>query len=223
VRDVSTERKVVYFKEMAGEIRQTSDRCPVDMTVSTIQELLKQEMRQRKYTRVVVDSLTSLKFFYIRTSEENATLISFFRLLSDLGVTSLMTVQLPEISKPEVEVHIARGEIRLHKWIDGRGMTRGVTIEKYRGSSHDNRLRIMKISSDGVTIKTLAGENAEKDAEAKEEETPPPASSKVLPVTPAVQNDPPPPQAEALPPPDQTQEPPPPPPSDVSHEGGSGI
>lgn len=223
VRDVSTERKVVYFKEMGGVIRQTSDRCPADMTVSTIQELLKQEMRQRKYSRVVVDSLTSLKFFYIRTSEESSTLISFFRLLSDLGVTSLLTVQLPEISKPEVEVHIARGEIRLHKWIDGRGMTRGVTIEKYRGSSHDNRLRIMKISSEGVTIKSLTEESAGKEAEAKEEEAPPPAPPEVLPVALAAQSEPPPPQAEALPPPDQTQETPPPPPPDVSHEGGSGI
>lgn len=223
VRDVSTERKVVYFKEMGGEIRQTSDRCPVDMTVSTIQELLKQEMRQRKYSRVVVDSLTSLKFFYIKTSEENATLISFFRLLSDLGVTSLVTVQLPEISKPEVEVHIARGEIRLHKWIDGRGMTRGVTIEKFRGSSHDSRLRSMKISSDGVTVKTLAGEKAENEAEDKEMETPPPAPAEALPAASQPPSEPPPPQAEALPPPEQPQDTPPPPPPDVSHEGGSGI
>jgi KaiC/GvpD/RAD55 family RecA-like ATPase len=184
---------------------------------------LKQEMRQRKYSRVVVDSLTSLKFFYIKTSEENSTLISFFRLLSDLGVTSLLTVQLPEISKPEVEVHVARGEIRLHKWIDGRGITRGVTIEKFRGSSHDSTLRSMKISSDGVTVKTLAGEKAGKESEAKEEGTAPPAQEEASPAAPAPPNEPPPPQAEALPPPDQAQETPPPPPPDISHEGGSGI
>ncbi len=223
VRDVSTERKVVYFKEMAGRIRQTSDRSPVDMTVSTIQELLKQEMRERKYSRVVVDSLTSLKYFYIKTSEENATLISFFRLLSDLGVTSLLTVQLPEISKPEVEVHVARGEIRLHKWIDGRGMTRGVTIEKYRGSSHDSRLRSMRITDEGVTIKSLSSENDEKEAKEKQDEPPPPTPQEPLPVASSSPIEPPPPQAEALPPPDQIQETPPQPPPDVSHEGGGGI
>lgn len=170
VRDVSTERKVVHFNEVGSDIRQTSDRTPMDMTVNTIQELLKQEMRLRKYSRVVVDSLTSLRYFYIRTSEENTTMISFFRLLSDLGVTSLLTVQLPEISKPDVEAQVARGEIRLHKWINGRGLMRGVTVEKYRGSSHDPRLRTMKITSEGLMIKTDSTETEDKGSEEKEQD-----------------------------------------------------
>jgi KaiC/GvpD/RAD55 family RecA-like ATPase len=192
VRDVSTERKVVYFSDIGPGIRQTSEKNPVDMTISTLQEILKQEMRARKYSRIVVDSLTSLRYFYIKTSEENATLMSFFRLLSDLGVTALLTVQLPEISKPDVEVHVARGEIRLHKWFDGRGLMRGITVEKYRGSSHDNRLRMMKMSSTGLDVKTQAPEKRE---QAAEEEGPPiedtdlpepPAPSDVAPAPPAV-------------------------------------
>jgi len=156
VRDVSTERKVVYFGDVKDEIRKTSEKSPMDMTVNTLQELVKQEMKVRRYSRIVIDSLSSLRHFYIRTSEENASTISFIRVLSDIGVTSLVTVQLPEISKPDVEAHMARGEIRLHKWINGRGLMRGVTIEKYRGSSHDHRLRLMKISSEGIVIKSLA-------------------------------------------------------------------
>ena len=153
VRDVSTERKVDYFGDVSTEIRKTSERSPVDMTISTLQEMLKQEMRVRRYTRVVIDSLTSLRYFYIRTSEENASLISFLRVLSDLGVTCLVTVQLPEIAKTDVEAHMARGEIRLHKWIDGRGLMRGITIEKFGGSSHDQRLRPLKITHEGLAIK----------------------------------------------------------------------
>lgn len=155
VRDVSTERRVLYFKDVGDEIRKTPDYSPVDVTINTIQEVLKQEMKVRKYSRIVVDSLTSLRYFYIRTSEENSSMISFFRLMSDLGVTSLLTVQLPEIAKPDVEVHMSRGEIRLHKWIDGRGLVRGVTVEKLRGSSHDDRLRPMKITDKGIVVKTL--------------------------------------------------------------------
>lgn len=161
VRDVSTERKVVYFKEVGPDIRQTSERSPVDMSINTIQELIRQEMRVRRYSRVVVDSLTSLKYFYIKTSEENASLISFFRLLSDLGVTSILTVQLAEISKPDVEAHMARGEVMLHKWFDGRGLMRGVTVEKFRGSSHDHKLRNMKLSDVGMEVKLTAQEKAE--------------------------------------------------------------
>ena len=161
VRDVSTERKVEYFADISDEIRKTSERSPVDMSISTLQEMLRQEMKVRRYTRVVIDSLTSLRYFYIRTSEENASLISFLRVLADLGVTCMVTVQLPEIAKVDVEAHMARGEIRLHKWFDGRGLMRGVTIEKYRGSPHDNRLRLMRITDDGITIKSMASEKLE--------------------------------------------------------------
>ena len=165
VRDVSTERKVVYFRDLPDTVRLTSEKSPADMTVNTIQELVRQEMKVRKYSRIVVDSLTSLRFFYIRTSEENASLISFLRLLSDIGVTSLLTVHLPEVSRPDVEIHMARGEIRLHKWYDGRGLIRGITVEKYRGSSHDHRLRMIKITSTGVVVKSPPAEKKTRTAD----------------------------------------------------------
>ncbi|MCJ2532652.1 MAG: AAA family ATPase, partial [Candidatus Thermoplasmatota archaeon] len=90
VRDVSSERTVVSLESVGNAIRRTSEKGPTDVTISTIQELIKQEFKERKYSRVVVDSLTSLKYFYIRTTEEFATLQSFFRMLSDLGATTVL-------------------------------------------------------------------------------------------------------------------------------------
>lgn len=214
VRDVSTERRVVYFKDVPDTIRLTSEHSPADMTINTIQEILKQEMKERRYSRVVIDSLTSLRYFYIRTSEENSSMMSFLRLLSDLEVTSLLTLHLPEVSKPDVEVHVARGEIRLHKWIDGRGLVRGVTIEKYRGSSHDHRLRFMRITPEGVVIKPLAQDKQAKEPGGEEggQEEEPPAPQ----------------EAQTLSPPAAVQTPSvpedvPPPPDDVPDHGGDGI
>ena len=201
VRDVSTERSVTYFKEIPERIRVTSDKSPADISINTVQEMLKQEMKVRRYTRVVVDSLTSLRYFYIKTSEENASMISFLRLLSDLGVTTMATVQLPEVPKPDVEAHMARGEIRLQKWLDGRGLARGITIEKYRGSCHDSELRTMKITSDGISVKSRPGEK--KEVTAKESDEPPPPENpapKILPV-PVTE----PPQPAALPSPPLTE------------------
>lgn len=169
VRDVSTERKVEYFTDIAESIRKTSERSPVDVSINTLQEMLKQEMKVRKYSRVVIDSMTSLRYFYIKTSEENASLVSFLRVLADLGITCMATVQLPEIAQLNIEAHMARGEIRLHKWFDGRGLMRGVTIEKYRGSSHDHRLRLMKITSDGITVKSMPREKSVTDGQGIEE------------------------------------------------------
>lgn len=215
VRDVSTERKVVYFKDISKTIRQTSELSPSDITINTLQELLKQEMRSRAYSRIVIDSLTSLRYFYIRTSEQNTTLMSFFRTLSDLGVTCLMTIQMPEVAKPDVESHVSRGEIRLHKWFNGRGLMRGITVEKYRGSYHDHRLRTMKMTDEGIMIKQEAEDSKEKLPE------------QPTPGDPAEENSdaPPPPEpassetAQAPPPPD---EPTPPPPAEPPN-GGDGI
>ena len=156
VRDVSTERRVVRFGSVPPNIRLTSEKGPADITINTIQEILKQEMKVRKYSRVVVDSVTSLRRFYIRTSEEYMALQSFFRLLSDLGITTLLTVQLPEAPRPDAESHMARGEIRLHKWLDGRGLVRGVTVEKFRGSYHDHSMRPLKIADEGLSVKMAA-------------------------------------------------------------------
>jgi KaiC/GvpD/RAD55 family RecA-like ATPase len=215
VRDVSTERRVIYFKDVPSTIRLTSERSPVDMTINTIQEILKQEMKERRYTRVVIDSLTSLRYFYIRTSEENSSMMSFLRLLSDLEVTSLLTLHLPEVSKPEVEVHVARGEIRLHKWIDGRGLVRGITIEKFRGSSHDHRLRFIRITQEGVVVKPVAQEKPAKrvDEEAEGEEMEEPQAPREHSSAPPPEASPPPSDSEDIPPP----------PTDMPDHGGDGI
>ena len=193
VRDVSSERRVVPLKSVGEAIRKTSEKAPTDVTINTIQELVKQEFKERKYSRIVIDSLTSLKFFYIRTSEEFATLQSFFRMLSDLGATSILTVDIPDVHRPGLESQLARGEIRLHKWFDGRGLMRGVTIEKYRGSSHDSRMRHMKITTSGMVVpgadqqrgrkrkakeEQKAQKERAKDAEAKPSPEEPPKSER---------------------------------------------
>jgi len=167
VRDVSSERTVVSLESVGNAIRRTSEKGPTDVTISTIQELIKQEFKERKYSRVVVDSLTSLKYFYIRTTEEFSTLQSFFRMLSDLGATTVLAVDIPEVHRPGLESQLARGEIRLHKWFDGRGLMRGVTIDKYRGSSHDSRMRHLKLTSTGIVVPSADKGRRKKGASTK--------------------------------------------------------
>lgn len=217
VRDVSTERKVTTFKMLPVPIRRTSEKGPADISVNTIQEILKQEMKVRKYSRVVIDSVTALRRFYIRTSEEYLALQSFFRLMSDLGITTILTVQLPEQTRSEPESHMARGEIRLHKWFDAKGLVRGVNIEKYRGSSHDHSMRPVKLSGDGVAVRVAGGkkraDHKKPESDQGEAQTEPKRKG---PEEDRPEKDQPPP----APPPPQgnSQEPPPPPPDDM--DGG---
>lgn len=221
VRDVSSERKPVAMTSLGDGIRKTPDKGPADMTINTLQEMLKQEMRLKKYTRVVIDSTTSIERFYIRTSEEYATMQSFFRLMSDLGVTSILTVQLSEVAQPTAESRMARAEIRLHKWFDGKGMNRGITIEKYRGSTHDERLRQFKITDHGIEVKLESapkkGREQKAASTAEPESMPHPAvappTSAPVPTAPQAQESPP------APPPEPPREPDPGPPP----QGGAGA
>lgn len=224
VRDVSTERKVMLFKSLPESIRKTSEKGPADISVNTIQEILRQEMKVRKYSRVVIDSVTALRRFYIRTSEEYMVLQSFFRLLSDLGITTILTVQLPDVYRPDAESLMARGEIRLHKWFDGKGLARGVTIEKFRGSFHDNSMRPVRITESGVSVKSAppkkrveprkeASDSAQAQAHANVKRPHEPASSHTAKTDARHHSEPKPADAPA--------EPEPPPPDDLDGKGGA--
>jgi KaiC/GvpD/RAD55 family RecA-like ATPase len=218
VRDVSTERKVCTFRAVAPSIRRTSEKGPGDITINTVQEILKQEMKVRKYTRIVIDSVTSLRRFYIRTSEEYLALQSFFRLLSDMGITAVLTVQLPEVSKPDAESLMARGEIRLHKWFDGKGLARGVTIEKFRGSSHDATMRPLRLTAEGVSVRLAAPKKRgeAKKTEPAEQAPVPDGSQEATPDDTKARAEP----TQASPPPQETSFPEPPPPDDNGNQGG---
>jgi KaiC/GvpD/RAD55 family RecA-like ATPase len=228
VRDVSSERRVVPLGSVGESIRKTSEKGPTDVTINTIQELIKQEFKQRKYTRIAVDSLTSLKFFYIRTSEEFATLQSFFRMLSDLGATSILTVDIPDVHRPGLESQLARGEIRLHKWFDGRGLMRGVTIEKYRGSSHDSRMRHLKIASSGMLVPGVDSGKKKKRSQEEQEPEPLPAPetrphAKPAPRAGAKPSIRPEEEKPAPPPPKPPEDDLPPPPDDMSQSSSLGT
>ncbi|HUS56926.1 MAG TPA: hypothetical protein VMY17_02790, partial [Thermoplasmata archaeon] len=125
--------------------------------------------------------------------------------------------------RPDVESQFSRGEIRLHKWFDGRGLMRGVNIEKYRGSSHDETMRRFKIASDGIVV-------AEVPSKRKSSKTKPSTGDSGV-VEPAVEVGTPPvptsARAQTLPaepqgaPPVQTEEEEPPPPPDMDLGGGA--
>ncbi len=52
----------------------------------------------------------------------------------------------------ETEFFLSRGEIRLHKWLDGSFIRRAVSVEKFRGSSFDDRMRPVAITDKGMVV-----------------------------------------------------------------------
>ncbi|HKZ98959.1 MAG TPA: ATPase domain-containing protein [Thermoplasmata archaeon] len=156
IMEISTETEPIKMRALAERIRKTPDFESKEVSVHSLQQLLKNLFIKRKYHRVVIDSVTALKYFCMREFEEILTTQSFMRFLTEAGVTSLLTLELPEIGDVPPEAFLARGEVRLHKLRDESGIRRFISIEKYKGSSHEEYVYPFEITSAGIGVQVPA-------------------------------------------------------------------
>ncbi len=157
ILEISTETEPIRMRDIEDRIRKTPDFESHEVTVHSLQQLLKNLFLKRGYQRVVIDSMTALKYFCMRDFEEVLSTQSFMRFLAEAKVTSLLTLELPESGETPPEAFLARGEIRLHRLRDDGGIKRFISIEKYKGSSHDDFVYPMEITNAGISIQTSAG------------------------------------------------------------------
>ncbi|MFQ5907468.1 MAG: RAD55 family ATPase [Thermoplasmata archaeon] len=143
--------------EQVSEMRKSQQRI-MEVSVHSVQKMLRQEFTEhfkltgKRYTRVVLDSLTSLKLFGMRGEDSSILIQSFMRFLSELEATIIITTDLPSRETLETEFFLARGEIRLHKWYESGMVRRAVSVEKLRGSAFDDSYRPMIIGDRGLYV-----------------------------------------------------------------------
>ena len=154
ILELSTEEEPIRLRDLDDRIRKTPDFESREVTVHSLQQLLKNLFIKRQYQRVVIDSITALKYFCMREFEETLTTQSFMRFLTEAKVTSLLTLELPDEGAVPPEAFLARGEIRLHKFRDDTGIKRFISIEKYKGSSHDDIVYPFDITNAGAVIQS---------------------------------------------------------------------
>jgi KaiC/GvpD/RAD55 family RecA-like ATPase len=152
VMEISPKSRVQKMRNISHDIRKSSRFKSTVITVHSLQTTLKHEFRNTRYRRIVIDSLTALKYFCM-FGEEDIHLQSFLRFLSESKITTILTVETPEKYNHIPEMFLARGEIRLHKdWVDG-ALRRQISIEKNRGSEYDEKVYPMEIEKDeGVVV-----------------------------------------------------------------------
>ncbi|EQD73154.1 RecA family AAA ATPase, partial [mine drainage metagenome] len=144
--DLMETRQSMRFSEVADPIRPSPELRCVEVTLSALEQTLKTEFSRRRYTRLVIDSLTALEYFSMKGPDTRAGAQTFLRLLADLGATTVLTVEAAAEEVESVERMLARGTIRLFRWeVDGRTL-RAIGIEKFRGSVHDARLHPYDVS-----------------------------------------------------------------------------
>jgi KaiC/GvpD/RAD55 family RecA-like ATPase len=151
-KDIASVRAAVPFSEVPFRIRRSPELASVEVTITALEQMLRTEVIRKGYTRVVIDSLTALQYFCMKGFDPVAGAQSFLRFLSDLRITTFLTVESPLEDIETPERMLARGEIRLFRWELDDQTVRAVGVEKFRGSSHDVRLHPYRIGPRGLDI-----------------------------------------------------------------------
>ena len=151
-------RTMTDLKSMR-DLAQADKRSAADVEDISIQSIylkLRQQMAEVPFKRVVVDSITSVRRFAVKASQdiqaERTEIQSLLRFLSEQNVTALITSTPgnPALLTPE-EV-LTRGEILLtRKWIGDRSV-RQIKIVRMRGAAHDPERRPFAINQQGIVL-----------------------------------------------------------------------
>src|SRR2546423_2188375 len=157
VIDVGTSLDVRDMEDVT-DIRQSSQVRALEVTVHSVQKMIKQEFSQhlertkQRYKRIAVDSMTALKMFSMEGQDSRILIQSFLRFLAELEATTLIVSERLDRRKLETEFFLGRGEIRMHKRMDGAIIRRALSIAKFRGSAFDDKMHPVTIGDKGMVV-----------------------------------------------------------------------
>ncbi|MGA8536823.1 MAG: ATPase domain-containing protein, partial [Thermoplasmata archaeon] len=154
VQEIRTMTDLKSMRDISQETKRPADA--EDIAIQGIQLKLRQQMAGKSFSRVVVDSMTSIRRFAVKASvdpqAERTEIQSLLRFLSESNVTALVlaTPNDPGVLTPE-EI-LTRGEILLtRKWIGDRSL-RQVKVVRMRGCAHDPERRPFVIGAQGFVV-----------------------------------------------------------------------
>ncbi|MDQ1371860.1 MAG: KaiC protein [Candidatus Thermoplasmatota archaeon] len=153
--EVAAQRSVGSLREARADSKtETMKQMSPDLSPQSLQLMLRQELQEVKYSRLVIDSLTSLKGLSGGEEDIDTGIVSLLRFLSEANLTSLLVTDFDDPEALEPEMFLSRGIIRFHKVMTGSKMERCVWVEKFRGSAHDTQPRPMMITKSGITVES---------------------------------------------------------------------
>ncbi|CAG0985365.1 MAG: AAA family ATPase [Candidatus Methanoperedens sp.] len=137
------------------DYRQQSGDSPANQapTPFSVFKDVEKHVKQSGIKRLVIDSLSSIRFTTQNPASEERSIGRFIRNLKTLGCT---TILLSELTKPDaytIEQFASHGVIFLHNFMDKQGsMVRALQIIKMRGTKHDCEMRSIEFSDKGLKV-----------------------------------------------------------------------
>jgi len=114
------------------------------------------QIKQFGIKRLVIDSLSSIRFASKDTASEERSISRFIRNLKTLGCTTILLSELTNPDAYTIEQFASHGVIFLHNFMDKQGsMVRGLQIIKMRGTKHDCEMRAIEFSDKGIKVGKL--------------------------------------------------------------------
>ncbi len=154
VQEVRTMTDLKSMRDLSVETKKPSDA--EDISIQSIQLKLRSQMAGRPFRRVLVDSITSVRRFAVKSSvdpqAERTEIQSLLRFLSEAGATTLITATPSDPAKLTAEEILTRGEVLLtRKWVGDRSV-RQIKIVRMRGCAHDPERRPFVITPEGIVV-----------------------------------------------------------------------
>jgi len=154
VQEIRTMTDLKSMRDLSQEVKRPADL--EDISIQSIQLKLRQQMTTLPFRRVLVDSITSVRRFAIKSSvdpqAERTEIQSLLRFLSEAGVTTLITATPSDPALLTPEEILTRGEILLtRKWVGDRSV-RQLKIVRMRGCAHDPERRPFVITPQGIVV-----------------------------------------------------------------------
>jgi KaiC/GvpD/RAD55 family RecA-like ATPase len=154
VQEIRAMNDLKAMRDVAADAKRSGDT--EDIAIQGIQLKLRQQMSDVPFRRVLVDSITSIRRFAVKSSvdpqAERTEIQSLLRFLSEAGVTTLITATPSDPGTLTPEEVLTRGEILLtRKWVGDRSI-RQIKIVRMRGCAHDPERRPFVITSHGILL-----------------------------------------------------------------------
>lgn len=151
--EVAAQRAVGSLRQARADAKTESmKQMSPDLTPQSLQLMLRQEFREVTYSRLVIDSLTSLKHLSGGEEDIDSGILSLMRFLSEANLTSILVTNVSDPTVLQPEMFLARGVIKFHKALVSSKTERCTHVEKFRGSMHDTQPRPLTIDRSGMTV-----------------------------------------------------------------------
>lgn len=141
-------------KQDAATIGEYHIFPPSEVENVPVWEGIYQAVQEKKPQRVVIDSLTQLRYLSTDEYQFRKQLLALVTFLDRGGCTSLLAFEPTELEREASVALAVDGIIRLRMQISPNRVIglRSVQVEKFRGSDFMSGLHPMRITSNGMTI-----------------------------------------------------------------------